>query len=140
MRATQLLGLALSLVLLLVGCTRTISIVDGTWAVECEGVNLDDCRGVAELFVNNLARSHESVRQESGGLVRVSSAACPSLPEWAAPGGCWRASARTTITPRACMIIARQKDPGTALAPFGQAGGDQFAGSMGRPDPGTGLC
>ena len=120
-------------------CTTTLAVADGQWTAHCAGVPPDDCRRVAELFVNNLAWSGGWIREETGGNVFVTPMpVCPLLPDWAEPGACWRAYAPTR-TDRACMVVARQSDS-TAMMPFGQAGGDNYTGLMGAPKPGTTPC
>jgi hypothetical protein len=123
-------------------CQSTVTLSDGTWTATCTDTLPDDCRGITELFVNNLARNGEAVRQASGGHLVVHPAACPELEAWADPnGGCWRAIA--PVPPgvdRACMLIARQKDADTGIVPFGQAGGDNYTGLIGAPEPGTTPC
>ena len=135
-----LLGTAVAAVL--AACTTTLTVTDGKWTATCVDTLPDECHGVTELFVNNLARSGEAVRQASGGRVVVQPVPCPELEDWADPnGGCWRAIA--PVPPdadRACMLVARQKDPTNALAPFGQAGGDSYTGLARAPKPGTTPC
>lgn len=134
--------LATALVAALAACATTVTLTDGTWTATCTDTLPEDCRGVTELFVNNLARSGEVVRQASSGRVIVHPVPCPELEAWADPdGGCWRAIA--PVPPdadRACMLVARQKDPANALSPFGQAGGDNYTGLAGAPRPGTTPC
>lgn len=134
--------LAVATTAVLVACSTTVTLTDGAWTATCMDMVQEDCRGVTELFVNNLARSSEAVRQASGGRVAVQPVPCPELEDWADPnGGCWRALA--PVPPgvdRACMLVARQKNPATALAPFGQAGGDTYTGLAGAPRPGTTPC
>ena len=135
------LGLAASM-LALAGCTVTMPVADGTWTAECAGVIPDDCEGVAEVFVNNLAWSGEWIRESSGGHVRISPVACPAPvegAEWADLSACWRAAAPIQGS-RACMLIARRKDPTLVGFPFGQVGGDNYTGLFGAPDPGTTPC
>jgi hypothetical protein len=129
------------LLIALGGCNTTLRIADGTWTAECANVQLADCKGVAELFVNNLARSSETVRVASGGVVRVALAPrCPGdTPDWADPNACWRAIA-PMATGRACMIIARQREPPGGPSRFGQVGGDNYTGIFNAPDPGSAPC
>jgi hypothetical protein len=139
LRTILLVTIVSSSALALAGCTSTMTVADGTWTAECVGVVPDDCKGVAELFVNNLARAGGAVRQESGGIVQVTPVAqCPPLPDWADPP-CWRANAPMR-TGRACMLVARQKDPVMSLAGFGQVGGDYFTGLVDAPPIGTTPC
>jgi hypothetical protein len=134
--------LATAVLAVLAACTTTVTVTDGKWTATCVDTLPDDCDGVVELFVNNLARSSEAVWQASGGRVVVQPVPCPELEDWADPnGGCWRAIA--PVPPdahRACMLVARQKDPANALGPFGQAGGDNYSGLLGAPQPGTTPC
>jgi hypothetical protein len=134
--------LATALAAGLAGCSTTVTLTEGVWTATCTDTLPDDCRGVAELFVTNLSRSGEAVRQASGGRVVVQPVPCPPLEAWADPGGgCWRAIA--PVPPdadRACMLVARQKDPANAPLPFGQAGGDDYTGLVGGPQPGTTPC
>ena len=134
--------LATVMALAIAACSSTVTLTDGAWTASCVDTLPDDCRGVTELFVNNLARSSEGVREASGGRVIVHPVQCPELDDWADPnGGCWRAMAPVPPdTDRACMLVARQKDPANALGPFGQAGGDNYTGLAGAPEPGTTPC
>jgi hypothetical protein len=134
--------LAAAMAAALAACTSTVTLTDGAWTATCLDTLPDDCRGVTELFVNNLARSGEMVRQASGGRVVVQPVACPELEAWADPSaGCWRAIAPVPPdSDRACMLVARQKDPANALGPFGQAGGDNYTGLAGAREPGTTPC
>lgn len=127
------------MMVVLVACSVSVPVMDGTWTAQCADMSREDCEGVGTLFVGNLARSSEALRHESGGVIRITPEACPPLPDWAVPGTCWRAIAPTTLTARACMLIARQKPP-AALGPFGQVGGDNFTGLLGAPEPGTTPC
>ena len=139
MATTALLASALAIAL--TGCRTTLQVADGDWHVECLAVSSDDCRGVAQLFVNNLARNGASILEESRGRLTVTVALCPELPEWAdRDAGCFRAQAPTTVTPRACMIVSRLRSPAVALAQFGWVGGDTFTGLAGAPEPGTEPC
>lgn len=136
-RLSARLGLTV-LVLAVAGCTTKVEVGKGRWLATCSGVPVEDCRGVAELFVNNLARNGEAIRQEAHGVILIElMRPCPNLPDWAIPGECWRASAPTR-TARACMIVARQTIG--AGGAFGQAGGDEYAGLLGAPKPGTTPC
>jgi hypothetical protein len=130
-------ALALSAVAALAGCTTKVEVAQGRWLATCDNVILVDCEGIAELFVNNLARDEEGIRKAAGGMLFVASiGACPELPEWALPQ-CWRAFA--PIEPdRACMVIARQNI--AAGSGFGQVGGDEYTGLAGEPEPGTNPC
>ena len=126
------------------GCTATVGVGDEAWTAECGVVLPDDCEGVAALFVNNLARSGRSIHDESGGRILVSPASCPADPHPDAVtyldlSACWRAEAPLRVS-RACMLIARQKDPAAVGSPFGQAGGDEYTGLSGAPEPGTAPC
>jgi len=135
------LRLILASTLVVTGCNARVQVADGRWTADCFNTSLEDCRGVAELFVNNLAWGEGAVHDESGGFVQVTY--LPSCPIPVAdplePGSCWRAAAPTR-TQRACMLVGRQKDPNLALMPFGQAGGDEYTGRLGAPKPGTTPC
>ena len=142
LRGLPVAAFATALAAALTACSTTVTLTDGAWTAICMDTLPDDCRGVTELFVNNLARSGEGVRLASGGRVIVQPVPCPELEEWADPhGGCWRAIA--PVPPdadRACMLVARQADPANALSQFGQAGGDSYTGLAGAPRPGTTPC
>jgi len=87
------------------------------------------------LFINNLARSHDSVLTESGGALWVEPRPeCPPLPDWADPTQCWQAAA-VVADGEVCMIIAR----GPGSLGFGQVGGDDMAGRLVDP-PGWPEC
>jgi hypothetical protein len=110
----------------------------GDWSAGCDGVGPDDCQGVAALFVNNLARSQQSVFEQSGGTLSVEPRPdCPIVPDWADPGFCWQASA---LVPSGsiCMVIARQGP--SRPDGFGQVGGDDMAGLAGGPPEGWPRC
>ena len=142
MRSTLVIrsGLVAPLVIVLGACTTT-TLAEGRWTAECVGVTAADCVGVAELFVGNLGWGGQRVRDDSGGHVRITPAGCPvPLARWAIEGMCWRADAPTTELPRACMLIARRKQPREPASPFGQVGGDQLAGVAGAPELGTTPC
>ena len=143
MRLTRAVRLLAALAILaLAGCSTRVEVpnTDGAWVAECRNVARADCEGIAALFVNNLARNHQWIHDESGGLVRVSPASiCPEPPDWAVAGGCWRAEA-PAVTTRACMLIARLQDGELATHPFGQIGGDEFTGLAGAAAPGTNPC
>ncbi len=141
-------GLRLALVAVLLGvasaCTATVGVGDQMWTAECGIVVPDDCEGATALFVNNLARSGGWIHDASGGRVRVSAASCPTDPHpdvvtYLDLRACWRVEAQLPDG-RACMLVARQKDPEAIGAPFGQAGGDNYTGLAGAPEPGTAPC
>jgi hypothetical protein len=124
--------------LVLAGCSSTVQV--GQWQATCRGVTAEDCAGIARLFIGNLARNDEGIREESGGRVSIEPiAACPPLPDWAAPGACWRASAPTKSV-RACMVIARQRGGTNETSDFGQVGGDNYTGNATAAGPGTTPC
>ena len=101
----------------------------GEWSAECDRVEADDCRGVAALFVNNLARSGQWVFEQSGGTLSVEPRPeCPALPDWADPAFCWQATVLVSTGPL-CMVIARQ-GPSRPVG-FGQVGGDDMSGRAG---------
>ena len=130
--------------LALAACSVSVDIGATTWTAECGVVPFDTCREVTAIFVNNLAWDGGWIHDASGGRVRVSSASCPASPNPDALASldlseCWRAEASIPKS-RACMIIARQKHPDEALLPYGQAGGDDYTGLAGAPDPGTTPC
>ena len=113
----------------------------GDWSATCEGVPSEDCEGVAGLFINNLARNWHWVFEASGGALTVEPRLdCPVLPTWAVPDACWQAFAPIE-TGRICMIVARQSDAHAENRfGFGQAGGDEMAGSASGPSAGWPTC
>lgn len=104
------------------------------WTASCRDVPKNDCKGVAKLFVNNLARSGTAVFEDSDGTLTVEPRPrCPSrLPDWADPTYCWQANAASSAAngPDVCMIIAR----GPGRFGFGQVGGDDLTGRFVAPD------
>ena len=130
---------------LVAACNVTVQINEGAWTAQCTGVaSAADCKGIAAVFANNLAWSHDGVREESGSRIQITPAQCPTVNEddeatWADLSACWRAMAPTRHE-RACMLIARQKHLEQAPSPFGQVGGDNYTGLMGAPKPGTTPC
>ena len=111
------------------------------WTAACSAVAEDDCRGVAALFVNNLASSGQSAFEASAGQLTVTArSACPTvLPEWADPAACWQAAARTTTGP-VCTVIARHSQADGAASAFGQVGGDEMSGQAVGPPAGWPVC
>lgn len=111
------------------------------WTSRCSAVQVDDCDGVARLFVNNLARSWKGVFDASGGRIVVEArAACPSsLPDWADSASCWQATAPAS-TGDVCMVIARHPKAEGAVSTFGQVGGDEMTGRLGGPPAGWPVC
>jgi hypothetical protein len=139
MRPTGRLVFVLALSpLLLAACWPTkVEVAQGRWMATCTDVRVADCRDIAELFVNNLARNEEAIRRDANSVMSVARmSSCPVLPDWAVPE-CWRAEARTRAQ-RARMVIARQTIG--AGGAFGQAGGDVYTGLLGAPAPGTTPC
>jgi hypothetical protein len=131
-------------IVLLGGCaaptpTPTLTTVKvGHWSARCEGVATADCEGVAALFVNNLARSSQSVFDESGGMLSVEPRPdCPAVPDWADPSFCWQATASATSGP-ICMVVAKQTVSGSLG--FGQVGGDDMTGRLGPAGKGWATC
>jgi hypothetical protein len=109
----------------------------GDWSATCDGVGLNDCQGVAALFVNNLARNWKSVFDSSDGNVSVAPRpVCPAVPAWAEAGFCWQATAAGGTGP-ICMVVARHM---ATLSAFGQVGGDEMTGRFGGPPPGWPTC
>lgn len=106
----------------------------GDWSANCDRADADDCKGVAALFVNNLARSQEWVFEQSGGTLSVEPRPdCPAVPDWADPRFCWQATALVSGG-SVCMVIAKQ---GHSLPfGFGQVGGDDMTGLAGGPPEG----
>jgi hypothetical protein len=104
----------------------------GEWQAICMGgVVVGDCKGVAKLFINNLARNWHSVFEQSGGHLSVAARPqCPSaIPDWADPTSCWQAMAPVSDGD-VCMIIAR----GPSSLGFGQVGGDDMTGRAVYPE------
>jgi hypothetical protein len=135
LRRARGLGLAIFL-LVLAGCTVTITTGDETWTVGCADVAQADCDGIARMFLNNLAWNGGWVYEESGGRINVTrDALCPDIPEWGVPGACWRVSAPTQSA-RTCMLMARRDVPEQGYT-FGRIGGDELTGRLGAPKPGT---
>lgn len=110
----------------------------GDWSASCHRVGADDCQGVAALFVNNLARSQQSIFEQSGGMLTVEPRpVCPTVPAWADPESCWQATALASGV-SVCMVIARQ-GPSRPIG-FGQVGGDDLTGRAGGPPDGWPTC
>ena len=114
--------------------------IDG-WTARCDGVDEAECVGVMRLFVNNLARNHAWVKDQSESTVTVTWRPGPCLPrsQWAADGRCWQAEASVDEGP-ICMVVARQK-PGLSELGYGQAGGDEMSGNAAAgPGPRRPAC
>lgn len=110
----------------------------GEWSASCDRVGADDCRGVAALFVNNLARSKQSVFEQNGGTLSVEPRPdCPIVPDWADSDFCWQATALVSGVP-VCMVIARQS-PSRPIG-FGQVGGGDMTGQAGGPPESWPRC
>ena len=114
--------------LLIAACGPTVITVRG-FAVDCRSVPIDECRGVADLGINNLARNRPT------GLIWVEGrASCPvGIEAFFDPRRCWNVHLPVGDIV-ACMVVARRND-----GAFAQAGGDQMAGKAGAPHP-TGRC
>jgi hypothetical protein len=131
---------AMASALVLAGVLSGCSFVDSSvnvdgWTATCVGVDVDACKGVTHLFVNNLARSSESVRNASGaGVVVESRLFCPETSEsWADPSGCWQVMATTPDGP-VCMIVARHRSAVEgAASTYGQIGGMDYTGRLAAP-------
>ena len=115
--------------LLLVGaCMPEATVRFDGWTATCSWVQADDCKGVAKLFVNNLARNWKGVLDASGGRIVVEARACPGpLPDWADSSTCWQATA-AAMRGDVCMVIARNPKAPGAVSTFGQIGGDDMTG------------
>jgi hypothetical protein len=112
-----------------------VSVQVEEWTATCTDVPELDCRGVAALFINNLARSGGGVFDASDGMVAVvRRSACPAgIPEFFDPTSCWEATASGPHGP-VCMIIAASRPAATPpIPPFGQVGGDDMSGAFGGP-------
>jgi hypothetical protein len=110
------------------------------WTASCHGVPTVICRGVAGLFVNNLARNGQRVLTESEGWIDVTGPRdCPAVPDWADPSRCWQATAQVDAGP-ICMVIAGQKRVNVGYGAFGQVGGAEMAGRGGGPPSGWPVC
>ncbi|MFN8622913.1 MAG: hypothetical protein U0869_19420 [Chloroflexota bacterium] len=110
----------------------------GDWTARCVEVPETDCRGAAGLFINNLARSWQSVLDDTGGRITVvPRPTCPRVPDWADPSFCWQVSAEVPDAP-VCMVVARQ-DPPRDGGGFGQVGGDDLTGRAAVPSPWPGC-
>lgn len=122
-------------------CTTTIvvRVGDDAWTARCVNVATSDCDGIVRMFLNNLARHYDEVRQESNATIHVSaSRTCPAFSDLAQPGACWRANA-PVLSSRACMIMARRIKPEQGYD-FIRIGGDVLTGSVVAPKPGTTPC
>lgn len=132
---------AAAIVLVAAGCTTriTVRLEEGVWTVACRNVSADDCDGIVRMYFNNLARNYTWVRDESGARILVdASPTCPDFGTLAQPGACWRVMAPVSSA-RACMIMARRITPEQGYR-FVWIGGDQLAGSVAAPRPGTTRC
>jgi hypothetical protein len=98
----------------------------GEWVATCVDVAVPKCKGVAQLFVNNLAWNGSQVFAESGGRVTVTPRPqCPPMADYNDASFCWQA--RASITDReVCMVIAHHKDWVPGHLRYGQVGGDDM--------------
>lgn len=118
--------------------TPQLTVEVGQWSARCDGVGATECQGVAALFLNNLARSGESVFEQSGGTVTVRPRPeCPVVPHWADPSSCWQA---TALVPdgAVCMVVGRRTD--VTPPAYGQVGGSDLSGRAGGPPKGWPSC
>jgi hypothetical protein len=103
------------------------------WEATCAvGITRRDCRGVAQLFVNNLARSGDALRARSGGVLTVEGRpTCPAeTPDYYDASYCWQATAADV-----CMVIGRHNDLVVrSRFGFGQIGGDRFGSLLPQSD------
>lgn len=139
-RHVAFLGAVLAAVAL-AGCTTTITVrvENDAWTVACRNVAAADCDGIVRMYLNNLARNYGWVRDQSGATIQVDrSPTCPDFGTLAQPGACWRVNAPVRES-RACMIMARRIEPFEGYT-FVWIGGDQLAGSVAAPKPGTTPC
>jgi hypothetical protein len=119
-------ALVVAVLVLVAACAPVTVAVDG-WSVTCIDTPSAECAGVASVFVNNLARNQDEIREKSGARLRVEPhAACTGASDWPSSGLCWQASA-----PRAgglvCMVIAQRLSASGTPAGFGQVGGDNLS-------------
>ena len=131
----------MAVAIVVMGCTTTISVQAGedAWTVACRNVAADDCHGIVDMYINNLARNYGWVHDESGATLQVEAIpSCPDFGALAQPGACWRVTAPVHSS-RACMIMARRIQPEQGYR-FVWIGGDQLSGPVTAPEPGTTPC
>jgi len=108
-----------------------------TWTVMCSGTSDADCDGAVGLFANNLARSWQTILDESGDRLTVEPRACPTFNGLTARQ-CWDV---TAVRPRGpfCMVVANDaNDP--RYPDYFQIGGQDGAGRAGGPPDGWPMC
>lgn len=126
------------------GASPVLTVKVGDWSASCEAVEIADCQGAAERFINLLARSWASVFEQSGGLLAVTGRpVCPPVPDWADGSYCWQVSApgaswSSTDAP-VCMVIAK-RGTDTRYPPYVQVGGLNGTGRAGGPPEGWPSC
>lgn len=139
--AVKLLAAAASALLTVSGCAPHAAVQFDGWTAFCSSLEEQECEGIAQLFVNNLAWDEAAIHRESGGRIVVEPrSACPgSLPEWADRSSCWQAFAHASMG-EVCMVIARHEKAQGAVSTFGQVGGDEMTGRAGGPATGWPVC
>ena len=123
-----------------------VTIGDGadSWTAQCNGTKESVCRGVAALFVNNLARQKPRVHDASAGELAVERrSACPKTPKGFRDNTCWQATAEGPDGP-VCMVVAKMTDALREKARsdlgYGQIGGDEMTGAAGEPSADWPTC
>lgn len=124
--------------------TVTFEVGTDTWTASCGTVKEKVCRGVAALFVNNLARQQLLVHEASAGKLAVERRSeCPATPKGFRDKTCWQASAEGPDG-SVCMVVAQMTEPLREKARselgYGQIGGDAMAGRAGGPDEDWPRC
>lgn len=119
-----LFPMAIGFAAVLTACTTTT--VDG-WTVSCVGTDVDACRSIASLALNNMARSRPP---EPTGVITVAARGrCFPVPDWADGSMCFDAHIPIGPAQELCLVIAGR--PG--LGGYGQVGGDEVSGNVNQP-------
>jgi hypothetical protein len=119
-------ALVVAALVLIAACTPVTMTVHG-WSVTCVDTPSAECEGVAAVFINNLARNQDEIREKSGARLRVEPhQACSGSSEWPSGSSCWQATAAVTDG-LVCMVIAQRLSGSGTPAGFGQVGGDNLS-------------
>lgn len=116
--------------------TAIPTVVIGEWSSQCVDVEEADCVGASERFINLLARGHQAVFDQSGGVLTVRPRpVCPPVPDWADGSYCWQVTAvgaSLSSGESLCMVIAKRSTD-TRYPPYVHVGGPT-GGRAGEPE------
>jgi hypothetical protein len=115
--------------------TAVSTVMIGEWTSRCVDVDLVDCRGASERFLNHLARSGPDVFDWSGGVLTVRPRpVCPPVPVGADGAFCWQVTAERATSSGGswCMVIAKRSGD-LRYPPYVQVGGPIGGLAVGMP-------